>query len=402
MILEPSRIADLLVRDLFNELNEEDRIILRQWLEADVRHRQLAEKMYFKPHWLQQVYKDYKAVDNEATWAILRKKLSAPARRNIGITPTALFGNKTAVRYLLTGLCVSAISVAAVLYYTSTGRKNVMAAQPIPATDQAFLSYAGGPAIALQDYRAGWTIEKGNMVISKPSEGVVRISIRDLLPGSTDDTAHEVALSTPMGGKYRLIMPDNSVISLNAATTVAFRESFNRQRKVSLRGEGYFEVERQKDDPFVVDVPHMMTVKSIGTIFDVKAYEKDAGISASLLTGHVLIEQQNDPTPHYLSPGQTYILNKDGKGHTETPDRVTDAVSWKNGRFDFQDQPITDILDEVGRWYNVDIEYHDSVSGNFSLPGSRNEPPGQLLNRLEQTGHMHFLIQPHKIIVFSH
>ena len=401
MILEPSGIADLLIRDLFNELNEEDRNILRQWLEADVKHRRLAEKMYDEPHWLEQIYKDYDAIDNEATWAIIQQHLSAQARRNTDVTSPAIFHNKAAIRYLLAGLCVSGICVAAIVYYPSVGRKNVIAAQPAPATDQAYMSYAGGPAIALQDYKSGWTTEKGNMVISKPSEGVVRISIRDSSPGSTDDTVRQVTLNTPMGGKYRIIMPDSSIINLNAASTVAFRESFNRQRKVSLRGEGYFEVQRQKDDPFVVDALNMLTVKSIGTVFDIKAYENDAGISASLVTGHVLIERQNDPAPHYLSPGQTYILNKDGTAHTDTLDQATDAVSWTNGRFDFEDQPITDILAEVGRWYNVSIEYHDPVTGHYSVQGSRHEPPGQLLNSLEKTGHMHFLIQPHTIIAFS-
>jgi hypothetical protein len=401
MLHEPSRIADLLVRDLFNELNEVDRTTLRQWLEADVKHLQLAEKMYLKPHWLQQNYKDYDAIDNEATWAIIQQHLSVPARRNTGITPTAIFRNKVAIRYLLAGLCVSGIGVAAIVHYTSTGKKDVIAiqpTQPAPATDQAYLSYAGGPAIALKDYRPGWAIKKGNMVINKPSEGVVRISMPNLSPESMDETVDQVALSTPMGGKYRIIMPDSSVISLNAASTVAFRGSFNQRRRVILRGEGYFEVKPLNRQDFVVELPQTLTIIAIGTVFDVRAYADDSRIQASLLSGHLLVKQP-DSAAKYLSPGEAFVVDHLGQGAMRPGIDTANAVSWKNGQFVFVHQPIMDILHELSRWYNIDFDIQGQSDDPFDFAGSRSKSLVNLLDQLTRTGHIHYSIRNDKIII---
>jgi transmembrane sensor len=402
MTNEYSLIADLLVRHLTDDLTEEERRMLDHWLAADEEHARLMADMEDKS-WLNDRLLEYMAVDERASWDKIRAQIPSLASMKYDGTRVSrwhpFFRSRAAVWALLAGLAIVGAGsyIAVRLYHTLPGQMASTPGALVPAKSQAALLYTGSSTIALQDYTPGWRDRKGNMEISMLEEGVIKVSIHELSRGFDNG---RLTLQTPVGGKYRMILPDSTTIDLNAASSVELTGSFNRQRIVWLQGEGYFEVHPQPDEqPFTVRVSDLLTITAVGTIFDVKAYPEDSHIQASLLSGHITVQQGADPVGQRLTAGQAYIIGKDGAGTIQALDDTANAVSLKNGTFDFTAQPITDILQELSRWYKADLEYKELPSGKFDLYGLRSEPLGNLLRRLERTGHLHFTVHQHKVII---
>jgi ferric-dicitrate binding protein FerR (iron transport regulator) len=203
-----------------------------------------------------------------------------------------------------------------------------------------------------------------------------------------------------------MIMTDGSKVNLNAASYIRFTSfTGDRQREVNLKGEGYFEVKpmaaaagKKHKTPFIVHVGTLLTVTATGTIFNIKAYDTDSLIRATLLEGTLEVQRPGDSTIQKLSSGDSYILNRDGSFRVESSDPGA-AVSWKEGEFKFEDRPLDEILQELCRVYDVKVDYECTPVGLFSLITSREQPIKKVLDHIEGAGNIHFTYQDRTIIV---
>lgn len=399
MTNEPSFIARLLAQELIGDLSAEGRSILDTWAMSHAENRQFMEDIK-DPGWLMQHVHEYMQIDTRASWNMLATRIPALAAVNYPVLRAKrrlIFSRSMAAVWISVILCCS---FAALLLYHNHSRQKIKAAAvvPVPAGNQLYASYQGGPAIALQDYPAGWSTRKGNWEISKPAEGIVKLSLYESAAARVDSDSPLLSLSTPRGGKYSIIMPDSSVVRLNAASSLDMTGSFNRQRRVILRGEGYFEVKPLNRQDFVVEVPRIITITAIGTVFDVRAYTDDSRIRTSLLSGHLLVEQPDSAVKH-LSPGEAFVVDHLGKGTMQPGIDTAKAASWTNGRFVFVHQPIMDILHELSRWYNVDFDIQGQSDESFDFAGSRSKSLVELLDQLANTGYIHYSVRNDKMII---
>jgi len=95
-------------------------------------------------------------------------------------------------------------------------------------------------------------------------------------------------LTTPNGRQFHVTLPDGTVVWLNAASSVRYPTTFNgKERKVSVTGEVYFEVAKNPNQPFTVEVDGRMDVQVLGTSFNVNAYSDEPFISTTLLEGSI-------------------------------------------------------------------------------------------------------------------
>src|SRR5690606_32756407 len=131
---------------------------------------------------------------------------------------------------------------------------------------QALLTLADGRTIHLDSVAVGDYVAEGGMIITKMDDGTLAYKMSE----TTHHQAKEIynTISTPRGGQYKVVLPDNSVVWLNAASSLRFPIAFGgNTRSVELTGEGYFEVAHDQQKPFIVTSQNQQTIV-IGTKFN--------------------------------------------------------------------------------------------------------------------------------------
>ncbi|SIO16280.1 FecR family protein [Chitinophaga niabensis] len=261
-----------------------------------------------------------------------------------------------------------------------------------PAGNKAMLTLGNGTVVDLNAATDGAITEQGGTTVNKQQA----LLIYDAGNNEAPPTINK--LSVPRGGKYRLILPDGSKVWLNAASELQFPTAFtNAERVVELNGEGYFEVAADADQPFIVKTAGLR-VEVLGTHFNVKAYADESTTNTALLEGSVKIVTANGSNS-LLKPGD---LAKVGADHNISITQDSDlnlAVAWKDGIFAFRNADIAVILREIGRWYDVEINYEGPVTRRrFTGKVSRSYSLAETLSILEASD-LHFRQAGNKIIV---
>lgn len=171
---------------------------------------------------------------------------------------------------------------------------------------------------------------------------------------------------TARGHRTFVTLEDGTKIWLNAESRLTYPRSFRGEetREVQLEGEAYFDVAENKQKPFIVHTSDIR-IKVLGTSFNVKSYGKDRTIQTTLIKGKVTIESSLDSTRLTLLPNQQAVFEKESKKiFLEHKDEAVDYTSWRDGQLVFDDRPLSDIVNELERWFNVTIEVEDRASLN--------------------------------------
>jgi len=262
-----------------------------------------------------------------------------------------------------------------------------------PGGNKAILTLADGSKISLTDARNGQVAKQGGIQISKTVDGQLTYVIgkTDADHGAINPSLNYNTIETPKGGQYQVTLPDGSKVWLNAMSSIKFPVSFSSQkeRRVELSGEAYFEVVHNKDLPFRV-VTAKQTVEVLGTHFNINAYADERNTKTTLLQGSVKVSFGNNSA--ILKPGQQAELEADiniSEADTEA------AVAWKNGYFRFNDQKLEDIMRVMARWYDVKVIFMDENIKNetFGALSTRFTNISTLLKIMEQTGDAKFSIE---------
>ncbi len=161
-------------------------------------------------------------------------------------------------------------------------------------------------------------------------------------------------LTTPRGGQFQVRLPDGSVAWLNAASSLRYPTLFNgAQRLVQVTGEVYFEVAANAAQPFVVQ-SRGLEITVLGTHFNVNTYKDDGALHVTLLEGAVKVK--GDGAPVILHPGQAAAIGGNS-GISVTQADVEQTMAWKNGFFVFRGASLEIVLNQLSRWYNLDVAY---------------------------------------------
>ncbi len=265
----------------------------------------------------------------------------------------------------------------------------------------AYLILANGKMVQLNSSKKGFIAQQGENTILKTKEGLITYSPAD----KHGDEATPGALNkiiVPAGGQYQVALPDGTNVWLNSLSTLEYPVQFSaNDRRVRLSGEAYFEVMKNKNKPFIVDVNGRMNVRVLGTHFNIMAYQDEDKISTTLLEGAVKIEDNVNPAGNKnLFPGQQAdLLKESGRIKISAAD-VEEIVAWKNGEFLFNDEDTYSIMRQLSRWYNIDIAYADGVKDQyFDASLSKYKNISEVLHLMESTKGIHFKIEGRRVIV---
>ncbi len=196
---------------------------------------------------------------------------------------------------------------------------------------------------------------------------------------------------TPLAARARFILPDSTVVWLNSGSRLKYPLAFNgKNREVFLTGEGYFDVAKNPDKPFVIKTKRV-EFTALGTSLDVMAYGNDHIVRTTLIEGKVKVMKKSTGKSVFLEPSMQAALDTvTGKmyvGRVET----RFYTSWIEGMLIFRSEPMTEVAHKLERWFNCTIYIKDDPLRKYRYTGTiEMETLREVLNLMKITTPMKY------------
>ena len=356
-----------------------------------------AEEKLWVEQWLNEQFDQLDAIsseDLEAIGELIAKRLPVNRKRKI---------NRS---WFIAAAVVGVASSLGVGLYIHKETNVVESKQGVwdiaPGSDQAYLTLNTGEVIPLTDVDQDSLSAAAGILVSKSTEGELVYTVTEDTSKSADPLAYN-SVSTPKGGQFQVRLPDGTKVWLNAESSITYPTSFSSvaERKITLKGEAYFEVARDVDKPFIVhtdshrDKPGQ-DVFVLGTQFNINSYDDEDDVSTTLVSGAVRVEALGRKV--LLKPNQQARLKPAGLGVVNV--NTEEALAWKSGYFMFDNEGIESIMRKISRWYDVEVVFEQTDSKQvFSGTVSKFSNVSTVLNILELTGGVQFEIEERRITV---
>lgn len=222
----------------------------------------------------------------------------------------------------------------------------------------SYLTLDDNTRINLDNAAIGIIAEHKGIIIKKIKEGVIEYKKGD--NGSKNIETPINIISTARGSQYQIILSDGTKVWLNALSSFKFPTSFaGKTREVEITGEGYFEVAKNKVQPFKVKTDHQL-VEVLGTHFNINSYVDEPITETTLLEGSIKVIELKSKSSLLLKPGEQSII-EDHKITKINPVNASYAIHWKSGLFQFDNSNIQHVMRQLSRWYDVDFEFEGKI-----------------------------------------
>ena len=254
-------------------------------------------------------------------------------------------------------------------------------------------------------------IFRSSQEISQPTEFSMELFSEVTSPKQVEQTLKDgyCVVSTPAATTTLVTLSDGTKVMLNANSTLEYPASFDdaasdkendaadeshQVREVRLKGEAHFEVTKNPHRPFVVKAGEMQT-QVLGTIFDVKAYRKDAP-KVTLMQGKVKVS--NAGTEVEMRPGQTATLQADKIVVSKASPSASD---WLEGDFDMDQVTLAEAMSDIGAWYNKTVVFQSQANMDklIHFRFSRRASLQEIITALNEMGVAKVRIEKGKIMV---
>jgi len=174
-----------------------------------------------------------------------------------------------------------------------------------------------------------------------------------------------VEIVAPAWTRAQFSLPDGTTGWLNSNSSIKYNGSFNSDRQVTLKGEAFFDVYKDAKRPFIVNTPEI-TVKALGTRFNVASYENDKDVEVVLAEGKIIINDKKISKFYCMKPGELFAFNKSYQSSLTSEVDTQKYTSWINGKLVFRNDPLNVIARRLERWYNIDVEVDASSTEDFT------------------------------------
>lgn len=210
-----------------------------------------------------------------------------------------------------------------------------------------------------------------------------------------------ITLENPLGMKSSVILPDGSKVTLNAGSTLTYPNAFTeKERKVRIKGEGYFEIAHDSGHPFIVHTDGIQ-VRVLGTKFNVKAYEDESNIEVTLTEGSVLVGVDNSKSSLKIEPTQQVRFDKTQKNLVKLDINLNHYTAWKDGKFYFNGITFDNIARQLERKFNVQIKTNSEKLKNTIFTGDfvRGENLEQILRVITMDKRIKYQIEGDQVYI---
>ncbi len=326
-------IRRLIQLNLVGGLSPEEKGKLENWIDESEEHRLLFYKI--KKQLSVNEIRNYLQTDVEDAWKKVREKtFGAPAVRP-----------RRVLKWLKYAAVVIPVSLSLSLWYT--WKEKMENKQATVACLSPVLTLDNG--------------EKYQLDPEEQTEIYVDEEVKAYQAGGGliyDTTARQEEnkynrIEVPRGSEYWIVLPDGTRVWLNAATELKYPVAFHaKERRVYLKGEAYFEVAPDKNRPFYVETEEVK-IRVLGTVFDVNTHYT-RGVRTVLVEGAVALEW-GDQKEIRMKPGELADFDRTTTEVTLKEVDVTSYISWKEGYFVFEDEPLEEIMHTLSLWYDKEF-----------------------------------------------
>jgi ferric-dicitrate binding protein FerR (iron transport regulator) len=172
-------------------------------------------------------------------------------------------------------------------------------------------------------------------------------------------------------------LPDNTRVWLNAESSLLLDKAYNKKnRNVKLKGEAYFEVEKNAELPFVIESGKGLRAKVLGTSFNLQVKEQSKTWALNVFSGKVWFGNSNKNALVVEKEQQVYFDTHSGTiSKQEVFNR--NAISWKNNQLIFNNTPLESVASQLSEYFGKQVILPDNVqelrySGTFDNPSEKN------------------------------
>lgn len=385
------KIAQLLFKHIAGELSVEEQKELDAWIAEKEQNRAFFERITSKDT-LRKEFADFARTDKEASWEALSQR----------IFPQRIIW----WRYAAAAVIVLLLSAGAFIFFnqslnqTETAKQGnasqTFAKNETPGGEKAILTLSNGSKIILDTVQNGSLAEQGGTKLVKQGE---QLFYQTAIAKNSAGEVFFNTVSIPRGGQYLSIrLSDGSLVWLNSSSSLRFPVSFDgTERTIELSGEAYFEVAHNPAKPFRVKKGDH-EIKVLGTHFNVQAYDDEENIKVTLVEGSVQVSQLAAGTSKRIVPDQQALIDSKGQIKVQQVD-AEESITWKDGKYIFNEMPIEDIMRQAARWYNVKVVYQSPISHLYTCVIERNKPLAKSLELMKLTQDIDFEIHQDVIIV---
>lgn len=392
----PTHISKLILTYISKDINEEEFNELKNWINQNPKHKQLFFD-YLYVYKKSRKSKLLKKINLNDSWNDVHLKL---------ISPLTIVPNKSEIRKKrfkrTLGFMKYAAALAVLLgvnYLYQNGYFKTQSKVIIPTNDIT-LELPDGKIKIINEENISKIINAKGQVVGKQNN--TQLSYVD---AGKEKVLEYNTLTIPYGKKFELELSDGTKVHLNAGSSLKYPVAFlkGHHRKVFLKGEAYFDVSKDKEHPFIVNVDDM-NVRVLGTEFNISSYPEDKNINTVLVEGSISIYEDNElydiKKSTLLTPGNKAIWNKNNKYISVKKADVDLATAWLDGRLVFRRMTFDEILKKLERRYNVTIVNHNKVIENQQFGASFDiETIEQIMESFNENYEIDYKIENNKIII---
>lgn len=380
----------LIARSMSGQLDQQEKEALDSWLLGSPKNQLLYERILNEKNFAAHS-EIYEGIDTAKAWFRLSPNTASSKK---GKT-LSLF-----IRYAAAILLPAMIAISSYWYLN---RRPAEVVQPIaaisPGSRSAVLVLANGENVNLTHDFNKKIVEKDGTVINNSHTELNYAGQASAVQKETPSNT----LIVPCGGEYNLVLSDGSRVYLNSMSKLVFPVRFNgKSREVTLEGEAFFEVAKDKSRPFIVSI-RGMKVEVLGTSFNIKSYPNDNLSFTTLMEGKVKVSSGDQLSNiNYLEPNQQAVYDPAVSGMIIQEVDAAQMVQWTKGRYTFTNQSLDEIMKTLARWYDFSYKFEDENLKSIRFEGGLNkyESIEPILDIIGRTGKVKVSVKG-KEILFS-
>jgi ferric-dicitrate binding protein FerR (iron transport regulator) len=384
-LLEAQKVARLITGYLNKDLSDVEKADLDEWILASADNMVLFRQLTDQNN-LEESLRWFRNIDEHAARIKIENNINDSKKRKL----YPLWWAAAAFVMFVIGYVLYERKASSELKMDSKYRAAQVRIDIEPGKHKAVLITASGERIDLEKTKDA-EINIGNDI---------KIENRDdELIYKQQPVSNENTLQVPAGGQYNVLLADGTKVWLNSVSTLRFPTSFNsNSRTVELEGEGYFEVAKDRKKPFLVRIQNSV-IRVTGTHFNVHSYVNEDEQRITLLKGGIVLIAKTDSVQ--MKPEHEATISADGKVSVVSNSNALESVAWTKGMLSFNKASVEEVMRQIGRWYNVDVQYEGKSTKQFTGNIPMKSSLDTVLEMLRISGNVQFSVHGRTIIVRS-
>jgi len=393
-----NRIKSLLVKQLLSDLTDEEREELEQWRNLSDENEGLYQRLNDKDYLVNR-FNDFNEILSKENRDTINRRAGLKVKFNSAFR--SVWFRRIASSFIIIAAAYSAYRITAEIKKNYSIRETYSKLEDVRRRSVT-LTVGGNRVIDIGNLPANTRIEGVDAALI---DGSLNYSLTDNVKRLNNSRVEMHEIFVPEIKIFKVVLPDGSKVWLNSRSHLYYPSVFgDSSREVYLDGEGYFEISKDAERPFVVR-GNGLNISVTGTKFNFKAYSDDNLLSATLAEGKITVEYK-DASGQYrknvMQPGYQSNLDKESKELFVQHVNTSFYTCWKDGLYYFDSMRLEDIMDDIGRWYGLEVVFVDNTYKDRILSGklSREDEAEKMLESFRRLMPGHIVLSGRTVTIY--